>query len=80
MNSVLNSLPLYYFSLFRAPRKIINLLDSIRRRFLWGGDDDKKKINWVAWDTVNKPKDNGVLEWVVLIPPTWLYLPSGGGD
>nr|KAJ0212898.1 hypothetical protein LSAT_V11C400187120 [Lactuca sativa] len=62
VNSVLNSLPLYYFSLFRAPRKIINLLDSIRRRFLWGGDDDKKKINWVAWDMVNKPKDNGGLE------------------
>lgn len=45
VNSVLNSLPLYYFLIFRAPRKIILMLDGIRRRFLWGGDGEKRKIN-----------------------------------
>lgn len=43
VKSVLNSLPLYYFSLFRAPKKVIDLLEKIRRRFLWGGDEDKKQ-------------------------------------
>lgn len=57
MSSVLNSLPLYYFSLFRAPKKVTYLLDSIRPRFLWGGGIDKWKIFWVSWSVVTKPKD-----------------------
>lgn len=33
------------------------MLESIRRKFLWGGDEDQKKINWVAWDVVIKSKE-----------------------
>lgn len=61
INSVLSSIPLYYFSLFKAPHKVIDKLESIRRRFLWGGSLDTKKINWVAWDVVTKPKEFGGL-------------------
>lgn len=61
INSVLSSLPLYYFSLFKAPVKVINKLEAIRRRFLWGGSLDEKKVHWVAWDVVTKPKDYGGL-------------------
>lgn len=61
VNSVLNSLTLRYFSLFKAPIKVINVLDNLRMRFLWGGDDDKRKINWVVWDVVTKPKAVGGL-------------------
>ncbi|XP_071728625.1 uncharacterized protein [Rutidosis leptorrhynchoides] len=36
IKSVLTSLPLYYFSLFRAPPCVIKILESVRRSFLWG--------------------------------------------
>ena len=52
IKSVLDSLPTYYFSLFKAPMKVINILERLMRRFLWGGSDEVKKISWVAWDTV----------------------------
>nr|KAJ0223095.1 hypothetical protein LSAT_V11C200064170 [Lactuca sativa] len=61
VNSVLYRLPLYYFSIFRAPRKIILMLDGIRKRFLWGNDGEKRKINLVSWDLVTKPKREGGL-------------------
>ncbi|XP_071739959.1 uncharacterized protein [Rutidosis leptorrhynchoides] len=37
VKSVLNSLPLYYFSLFRASSSVIKILESVRRNFFWGG-------------------------------------------
>lgn len=37
INSVLSSLPLYYFAFFKAPKKILNELIKIQRMFLWGG-------------------------------------------
>lgn len=61
LKSVLGSLPLYYFSIFKAPLKVIGSLESIRRRFLWSGSDDKRKINWVAWNVVTAPKSSGGL-------------------
>ncbi|KAJ0859980.1 putative RNA-directed DNA polymerase [Helianthus annuus] len=50
IKSVLNSLPTYYFSLFKAPIKIIESLDRIRRVFFWGGSEEKARMNWVAWE------------------------------
>nr|KAJ0210611.1 hypothetical protein LSAT_V11C400216830 [Lactuca sativa] len=50
--AVLGSLGTYFFSLYKAPVKIINTLESYRRRFFWGGSTDKNKMSWIAWDKV----------------------------
>nr|KAJ0188028.1 hypothetical protein LSAT_V11C900480580 [Lactuca sativa] len=52
LKSVLGSLPLYYFSIFKAHISVIESLEKICRRFLWGGTDKKRKILWVAWPKV----------------------------
>ncbi|GJX71531.1 putative RNA-directed DNA polymerase, eukaryota, reverse transcriptase zinc-binding domain protein [Tanacetum coccineum] len=44
VKSVLGSLPIYYLSLFKAPQKIINLLEAIRCRFFWGFKDFQRGI------------------------------------
>nr|KAJ0187871.1 hypothetical protein LSAT_V11C900480670 [Lactuca sativa] len=49
LKSVLGSLPLYYFSIFKAHISVIESLEKICRIFLWGGTDKKRKILWVAW-------------------------------
>ncbi|XP_071709283.1 uncharacterized mitochondrial protein AtMg00310-like [Rutidosis leptorrhynchoides] len=61
VNPVLNSLPLYYFSLFRAPSTVLKKLESVRRNFFWGGAGDESKISWVKWDDVIRPlADDGL--------------------
>ncbi|KAJ0814615.1 putative RNA-directed DNA polymerase [Helianthus annuus] len=61
IKSVLESLPSYYFSLFKAPVAIINALESLIKKFLWGGNSDINKVHWVGWDTVSRPKEQGGL-------------------
>lgn len=48
IKSVLGSLSLYYFSIFKAPKKVIGILEGIRRNFLWSGGENKRCIKWVA--------------------------------
>ncbi|PNX82415.1 cysteine-rich receptor-like protein kinase, partial [Trifolium pratense] len=61
INSVLSSLPLYFFSFYKAPRCVINQLVRIQRNFLWGGGVEDKKLCWVKWSQVCLPKDKGGL-------------------
>lgn len=37
VKSILGSLPIFFFSLFKAPKFVIDILEKTRRRFLWGG-------------------------------------------
>ncbi|GJW68642.1 putative RNA-directed DNA polymerase, eukaryota, reverse transcriptase zinc-binding domain protein [Tanacetum coccineum] len=61
IRSVLGSLGVYYFSTFKAPKKIICKLEGIRRCFFWGGSANEKKISWIAWDKVTSPRNMGGL-------------------
>ncbi|CAJ2644735.1 unnamed protein product [Trifolium pratense] len=61
INSVLSSLPLYFFSFFKAPVCVLKEMVSIQRNFLWGGGMDRSKICWVSWDNIFQPKDKGGL-------------------
>jgi len=40
IKSVLNSLPLYYLSLFKVPKKMADDIIRIQRKFLWNGDKE----------------------------------------
>ncbi|XP_022026490.1 uncharacterized protein LOC110927176 [Helianthus annuus] len=62
IRSVLESLPSYFLSLYRAPVKVLEDLEGIIRKFLWGGGTHGvKKLYWVAWDRVASPKKSGGL-------------------
>jgi hypothetical protein len=61
INSVLTSLPLYFFSFFKAPRCIIQQLVRIQRNFLWGGSIENKKLCWIKWDQICLPRNKGGL-------------------
>ncbi|GJX97357.1 reverse transcriptase domain, reverse transcriptase zinc-binding domain protein [Tanacetum coccineum] len=52
VKSVLGSLPLYHFSMFRVPSCVINALESIRRNFFGVGWGKIKKMRWVKWDNI----------------------------
>ncbi|XP_019418409.1 PREDICTED: uncharacterized protein LOC109329191 [Lupinus angustifolius] len=61
LKSVLSSLPIYYFSFFKAPVSIIHELERIQRRFLWGRGEVNKGIHWVRWKEVCRSKEEGGL-------------------
>jgi hypothetical protein len=61
IKSVLSSLPLYFFSFFKAPVCVIKELESIQRKFLWGGGLENNKMCWVSWDRICQPKEKGGL-------------------
>lgn len=41
--------------------RVLDGLDRINRNFLWGSTDTTKKIHWVGWEKVIKPKEEGGL-------------------
>ncbi|KAE8663709.1 hypothetical protein F3Y22_tig00112921pilonHSYRG00052 [Hibiscus syriacus] len=63
IKSVLSLLPTYFMYMFKIPVSILKALNSIMSKFLWGGGggNGSKKIHWVKWDDVYKPKNEGGL-------------------
>ncbi|XVE70601.1 hypothetical protein DITRI_Ditri10aG0084400 [Diplodiscus trichospermus] len=61
VKSFLASLPIYYMSLFHLPASIKMKLYKIQRRFMWDGSLESRKIHWVDWSSVCKPKVMGGL-------------------
>ncbi|MCI06179.1 putative ribonuclease H protein, partial [Trifolium medium] len=61
INYVLSSLPLYFFSFFKAPVKVVNQIIRIQRNFLWGGGVEDRKLCWVGWEKVCLPKEESGL-------------------
>ncbi|KAL5137836.1 putative ribonuclease H protein [Glycine soja] len=61
IKSVLNALPIYLLSFFKIPQRIVDKLLSLQRNFMWGGNQDHKKIPSVKWDVICLPKNDGGL-------------------
>lgn len=61
IKAVLENIPTYYLSLFKAPVTVLDGLERIIRKFLWGGSSEVRKIHWVAWERVTSPVDVGGL-------------------
>ena len=61
IQSVLTSIPIYFLSFFRIPKKVLDKLVRVQRRFLWGGGLDNNKIAWIKWETVCLPEEKGGL-------------------
>lgn len=62
INSVLNNIPIYSLSFYKESSSVIKQIREIQRKFLWNGTDLKRSYNWVHWDVVCKPRDDGGLE------------------
>jgi len=61
LKSVINALPLFYLSFFKAPSKVCKVIQRIQIQFLWGWGHDDRKIARIAWDKVCSPKEMGGL-------------------
>jgi len=61
IKSVLNALPIYLLSFFKIPQRVVDKLVSLQRNFMWGENQQHKRISWVKWEVVCLPKSEGGL-------------------
>jgi hypothetical protein len=61
LNSSLSNVPLYMLSIYPAPKSVIRKLDLLRKRLLWQGGSQTKKMHLVNWNTVCSSKSLGGL-------------------
>lgn len=76
----MGNLPTYYLSIFTTPTGVVDKTEKIRRKFLWGGNDEKKKIHWVSWDKVIASKEVGGLGVRSIRALNIRLIVNGGGD
>ena len=56
IQSSLSTIPAYVMQCAHLPGKILDGIDLINNFFLWGSTETTKKIHWVGWDIITKPK------------------------
>ena len=62
IKSVLNSLPVYFMSMFKIPRTVAAKIVKLQRRFFWGGKfGESKCCPTVKWSDIELPKEMGGL-------------------
>ncbi|XP_050259191.1 uncharacterized protein LOC126704213 [Quercus robur] len=55
------TIPSYVMQGVYLPQKILDGIVRVNQNFLWGSSDAAKKIHWVGWHKVAKPKEEGGL-------------------
>ena len=61
LKSVLTSIPTFSMSCFELPVSLCKRIQSVFTRFWWDNPNGKRKMAWVAWDKLTKPKAGGGL-------------------
>ncbi|KAK1428226.1 hypothetical protein QVD17_17055 [Tagetes erecta] len=61
LKAVMETIPTYYFCIYKASVKILDILEAKRWRFLWNATDLDRGICWVSWDHVTSPIEAGGL-------------------
>ncbi|GJY01241.1 RNA-directed DNA polymerase, eukaryota [Tanacetum coccineum] len=61
LKSVLGASPLYSMSIFKVPKGVLKVMESIRSNFFKGADPSENKILWVAWDKILASKKKGAI-------------------
>lgn len=59
----LSNLPIYYLSLFKIPKGVVEEIESLQNHFLWRGQDVYKP-HLIKWQIVSKDKESGAWIWV----------------
>ncbi|XP_062020783.1 uncharacterized protein LOC133737191 [Rosa rugosa] len=56
---VAQALPSYAMSCFLLPKEFCDSLHQMCARFWWGSKDDNRKIHWLSWERLSRPKEEG---------------------
>ncbi|KAL8496805.1 hypothetical protein ACS0TY_020472 [Phlomoides rotata] len=59
VKSVIQAIPTYLMTCFKIPKGILEKIESAIARFLWGQKGEEKRVHWLRWDVLCKPKKKG---------------------
>ena len=59
IKAVVQAIPTYTMSCFKLPLGLCGDIESLIRKFWWGQNGDRRKVRWVKWETLCKPKMKG---------------------
>jgi hypothetical protein len=56
LKAVVQAIPTYSMSLFLLPKLLCKEINSIMQRFWWGYKENDRKIHWMSWEKLGRPK------------------------
>jgi hypothetical protein len=59
IKSILQAISTYAMGVFKFPLGLIDDLEKIIRNFWWGDEENRKRMHWLAWDKLVRPKSHG---------------------
>ena len=59
INSILEAILVYWFSLSTVPANILQIIRIICKNFLWAGMDKQHVFWWTSWKSITRPKVMG---------------------
>jgi hypothetical protein len=59
IKSVLQSLTTYAMGVFKFPVGLTEELSQIIRNFWWGDEENRRRMHWMSWDKMTRPKSYG---------------------
>ena len=59
IKAVAQATPTYTMNCFKIPNSLCSELNSLICNFWWGQRDKEKKLAWIAWEKMCKPKADG---------------------
>jgi hypothetical protein len=59
VKSVAQAVANYAMSVFKFSASLCDELSQIIRNFWWGDELDRKKVHWMGWDRMTRPKSHG---------------------
>ncbi|XP_048491634.1 uncharacterized protein LOC125492926 [Beta vulgaris subsp. vulgaris] len=66
IKAVIQTLPTYLMGVYKLPVAVIQEIHSTMARFWWGGSGDERKMHWLSWEKMCKPKCMGVWDLRIL--------------
>jgi hypothetical protein len=61
IKSVAQALPTYIMSVLKVPFGLCDMLQKHTRAFWWGSERGRRKVQWIPWEVMIKPKGYGRL-------------------
>ena len=61
IKAVLQAMPTYTMNCFKLPKSLCRDIEALIRKFWWGYNGETRKIHWIAWNRMCKPKSRGGL-------------------